>query len=93
MGGIIFLGIGLGIFALFWWLKSIPTFDDKFRNIQSSIVGMTYEEVIEHLGPEHDRSESPDSLEIMYLNSRIMVFFRPNDAGNWVCVDYNYSPT
>lgn len=38
-----------GIVALFWWLSSLPTLDDKFRNIQSSIVGMTYEEVIEHL--------------------------------------------
>lgn len=81
-----------GIVALFWWLSSLPTLDDKFRNIQSSIVGMTYEEVIEHLGPEHSRSESSGGLSIFYLKSRIVIYFSPNEAGNWVCVDYSYNP-
>lgn len=81
-----------GIVALFWWLSSLPTLDDKFRNIQSSIVGMTYEEVIEHLGREHSRTESSDRFSIFYLKSRIVIHFSLNEAGNWVCEDYSYNP-
>lgn len=81
----------LPIVAMYWFAKDRSSLDDKFSSIQSSVVGMTYEEIIEHLGPEEGRNEYPDYILITYCSSCLSIFLRPNNDGKWICVDYSYT--
>lgn len=104
---LIFICIGLVIYAIYTVIKSIKTpFEkvvDNFRTIQPNIIGMTYDEIIDKLGQiEENRVESANCFNISYSShtnysqsgaqGMLRIYFEYNEENEqWVCTNYVFS--